>query len=76
MTRWPRLTTLQSRRDIRGDRGDRIGCIGCMGNSGGGTQSAYLMALDERIGAAANGETVLSVDIRGAGEMLPAGTRW
>lgn len=38
---------LQTRADIRGDR------IGCMGNSGGGTQTCYLMALDERIAAAA-----------------------
>jgi len=38
---------LQSRNDIQGDR------IGCMGNSGGGTQTSYLMALDERITAAA-----------------------
>jgi len=38
---------LLSRPDIRGDR------IGCAGNSGGGTQTAYLMALDERIRAAA-----------------------
>ncbi len=38
---------LQSRGDIRADR------IGCMGNSGGGTQTSYLMALDPRIVAAA-----------------------
>ncbi|MBI4658289.1 MAG: hypothetical protein HY735_05465 [Verrucomicrobia bacterium] len=38
---------LQSRRDIRADK------IGCAGQSGGGTLTAYLMALDERIVAAA-----------------------
>ena len=38
---------LQSREDIDGAR------IGCMGNSGGGTQTAYLMALEPRIKAAA-----------------------
>ena len=38
---------LQSRPDIKGDK------IGCMGNSGGGTQTSYLMALDGRIQAAA-----------------------
>ncbi len=38
---------LQSRSDILPDR------IGVLGNSGGGTQSAYLMALDPRILAAA-----------------------
>ena len=37
---------LQSRNDIAGDK------IGCMGNSGGGTQTAYLMALEDRIVAA------------------------
>ncbi len=38
---------LQSRPDIDGKK------IGCFGNSGGGTQTSYLMALDERIVAAA-----------------------
>ncbi|MBI4664337.1 MAG: acetylxylan esterase [Verrucomicrobia bacterium] len=38
---------LQSRSDIRPDK------IGCTGSSGGGTLTAYLMALDERIVAAA-----------------------
>lgn len=38
---------LQSRNDILADR------IGCMGNSGGGTQTSYVMALDERVEAAA-----------------------
>lgn len=37
---------LQSRPDIDGNK------IGCFGNSGGGTQTSYLMALDERIVAA------------------------
>ena len=41
------LDYLASRADIRGDR------LGCMGNSGGGTQTAYLMALDDRVSAAA-----------------------
>jgi len=40
---------LQSRPDIRADK------IGCCGNSGGGTETAYLMALDDRIAAAAPG---------------------
>lgn len=40
---------LQSRDDIIGDK------IGCTGNSGGGTLTAYLMALDNRITAAAPG---------------------
>jgi len=38
---------LQSREDILADK------IGCAGNSGGGTLTAYLMALDDRIIAAA-----------------------
>ncbi|WP_437190937.1 alpha/beta hydrolase family protein [Planctomicrobium sp. SH527] len=37
---------LQQRDDVNPD------LIGCMGNSGGGTQAAYLMALDDRIKAA------------------------
>ncbi len=41
------LDYLQSRDDIMADK------LGCMGNSGGGTQTAYLMALDDRIHAAA-----------------------
>lgn len=40
---------LQSRDDIIADK------IGCTGNSGGGTLTAYLMALDDRITAAAPG---------------------
>lgn len=40
---------LQSRPDIMADK------IGCTGNSGGGTETAYLMALDDRIVAAAPG---------------------
>jgi dienelactone hydrolase len=40
---------LQSRDDIVADK------IGCTGNSGGGTLTAYLMALDDRITAAAPG---------------------
>jgi dienelactone hydrolase len=40
---------LQSRQDIRADK------IGCAGNSGGGTETSYLMALDDRIVAAAPG---------------------
>ena len=41
------LDYLESRDDIRPDS------LGAMGNSGGGTQTAYLMALDDRVKAAA-----------------------
>jgi cephalosporin-C deacetylase-like acetyl esterase len=41
------LDYLQSRTEIDPQR------LGCTGNSGGGTMTAYLMALDERIAAAA-----------------------
>ncbi|MGD0093777.1 MAG: prolyl oligopeptidase family serine peptidase [Planctomycetota bacterium] len=41
------LDYLASRPDVDPQR------LGCTGNSGGGTQTAYLMALDERIGVAA-----------------------
>lgn len=40
------LDYLVERKDIDGDR------LGCMGNSGGGTQTAYLLALDDRVKAA------------------------
>jgi cephalosporin-C deacetylase-like acetyl esterase len=40
------LDYLVARPDIDGER------LGCMGNSGGGTQTAYLVALDDRIKAA------------------------
>ena len=40
---------LQSRADIKADK------IGCTGNSGGGTLTSYLMALDDRIKAASPG---------------------
>lgn len=40
---------LQSRADIQADK------IGCTGNSGGGTLTSYLMALDDRIKAASPG---------------------
>lgn len=41
------LDFLQSRPEIRGDR------LGCTGVSGGGTMTSYLMALDDRVAAAA-----------------------
>ncbi|MHC4996634.1 MAG: alpha/beta hydrolase family protein, partial [Planctomycetota bacterium] len=37
--------------------------IGCLGNSGGGTQTAYLMALDERIVAASPSCYITRMDI-------------
>jgi dienelactone hydrolase len=55
---------LQSRPDIRGDK------IGCAGSSGGGTLTSYLMALDDRIVAAAPGCFLTTyrrlIDLRGA----------
>lgn len=55
---------LQSRGDIIADK------IGCTGNSGGGTLTSYLMALDERIVAAAPGGFLMTfrhlIDTNGA----------
>ena len=55
---------LQSRPDIRADK------IGCAGSSGGGTLTSYLMALDDRIVAAAPGCFLTTyrrlIDLRGA----------
>ena len=45
---------LQSRTDIQPDK------IGCTGNSGGGTLTSYLMALDDRIVAASPGSYLTS----------------
>ena len=47
---------LQSRAEIDG------GKIGCTGNSGGGTQTSYFMALDDRITAAAPSCYITSFD--------------
>lgn len=47
---------LQSRPEVDPDR------IGCTGNSGGGTQTSYLMALDDRIIAAAPSCYITSFD--------------
>ncbi len=47
---------LQSRSEVDGDR------IGFMGNSGGGTQTAYMMALDDRIKAASPSCYITSFD--------------
>ena len=47
---------LQSRGDVDPDR------IGCTGNSGGGTQTSYLMVLDDRIDVAAPSCYVTSFD--------------
>lgn len=49
---------LQSRDDILADR------IGCTGNSGGGNQTSFLMALDERIVAAAPGNFITTTRIK------------
>jgi len=47
---------LQSRPEVDADR------IGCTGNSGGGTQTSYMMALDERIIAASPSCYITSFD--------------
>ena len=52
---------LQSRPDIRADK------IGCTGNSGGGTLTAYLMALDERHGMLASDHLLVSHEGGGVG---------
>ena len=49
---------LQSRDDIIADR------IGCTGSSGGGNQTAFLMALDDRIVAAAPGNFITTTRIK------------
>lgn len=49
---------LQSRDEIIADR------IGCTGSSGGGNQTAFLMALDERIVAAAPGNFITTTRIK------------
>lgn len=49
---------LQSRDDILGER------IGCTGNSGGGNQTSFLMALDDRIVAAAPGNFITTTRIK------------
>ena len=55
---------LQSRKDIIGDK------IGCTGNSGGGTLTSYIMALDDRVVAAAPGGFLMTyrrlIDTKGA----------
>lgn len=52
------IDDLQSRDDIIADR------IGCTGNSGGGNQTSFLMALDERIVAAAPGNFITTTRIK------------
>lgn len=49
---------LQSRDDIIEDK------IGCTGNSGGGNQTSFLMALDQRIVAAAPGNFITTTRIK------------
>lgn len=49
---------LQSRDDIMADR------IGCTGSSGGGNQTSFLMALDERIVAAAPGNFITTTRLK------------
>ena len=60
------LDYLAGRPDIDASR------LGCTGNSGGGTQTSYLMALDDRIAAAAPIKTAVeAIGCGGASQAAP-----